>query len=91
MNEGLIEGGHCLQVGDCVTVGGSGAFGKPSWAAQILNISGLASRGLLSEFRSAMSQLSCSSAAALSDSWVMRSGVCADLSAGMLQGACCLC
>ena len=49
MNEGLIEGGHCSQVGDCVTVGGSGAFGEPSWAAQILNISGLASRGLLGE------------------------------------------
>ena len=41
--------------------------------------------------RSAMSQLSCLSAAALSDSWVIRSGVCADFSAGMLQGACCLC
>ena len=48
MNEGLIEGGYCLQVGDCVTVGGSGAFGEPFWAAQIRKMFGVASRGLLS-------------------------------------------
>ena len=48
IDERLVKGEYYSQVGDCVTVGGSGAFGELFWAAQILDIPGPASTGLLS-------------------------------------------